>query len=389
MKNKIYDVIIIGAGAAGYMSALSAIQNNKSVLVIDSFSMPLRKVKIAGGGRCNFTNLDMSFEHYHSVNPHFVKSALNQFKVSDFLLEMDKNNIQYYEKKLGQIFCKNKSIDIINYLMKETEQCEFLFDTDIKSLIKNGDLFSIKTGSDIFHSHSVIIATGGISYKYLGVSSFALTIAKQFLIDYTDFQPALVPFQLSSPYPELAGISIPCAVSIGKKSFDDDMLFTHKGLSGPAILKISNFWNRGDSITLNFLPNDDISKIIIRKKEANIKITTVALLKEYFPLSFVNWIMDNSKTPSNNIQELSKLQIINLVNCIHKFTVKPLDDMGFDMAEISKGGIDTSELLSKTFEAKKVKGLYFVGECVDISGDLGGYNIWFAFASGWIAGKNA
>ena len=382
-----YDLIIIGAGASGIMAAASALKDNKTVLVLENQDALLRKVKISGGGRCNFTNLDMSADHYVSENPHFVKSAITQFKVSDFLAEMDKNNIEYYEKKLGQIFCKNKSSDIINYLLDQSKDADFLFNTEISSLQKKDDVFNIETSKGTFNSPSVIIATGGISFPNLGVSTFAAETAKNFGINVIDFSPALVPFKLQNPYIELAGTSLFCKTSIGKKFFYDDILFTHKGLSGPAILKISSYWSKGMSVVIDLLPHQDIKQLINQEKSSTGRLPLLTFMKNYFSAKFASWILDQTDVENKNIQELPKRQIELLYNFIHFFTVKPVTDMGYEMAEISKGGIDTKELSSKTFEANKVSGLYFIGEAVDIAGDLGGYNIWFAFASGFIAGK--
>ncbi len=388
MTNKKYDLIIIGAGASGIMATISALECDKTVLVIDHQDAPLRKVKISGGGRCNFTNLDMSAEHYISQNPHFVKSAIMQFKVSDFLAEMDKHNIPYYEKKLGQIFCKNKSSDIVNYLLEKSKDADFLFSTDITSLKKNDDTFEIQTNRGCFESSSVIIATGGISYPNLGVSDFALEVAKDFGLNVIDFSPALVPLRLQNPYTELAGTSLYCKASIGKKFFYDDMLFTHKGLSGPAILKISSYWSKGVSVVIDLLPNEDIALLITQAKSTKNKQTIQSFLKNYFSAKVSGWLLEQTHIDNKNIQELSNRQIASLYDFIHSFTIIPIADMGYTLAEISKGGVDTKELSSKTFESHKISGLYFVGEAIDISGNLGGYNIWFAFASGYIAGKS-
>ena len=300
---------------------------------------------------------------------------------------MDKNNIPYYEKKLGQIFCKNKSSDIINYLLDQSKDADFLFNTDITSLKKNNDIFEIETSKCCFNSKYVIIATGGISYPNLGVSNFAAETAKNFDLNVIDFSPALVPLKLQKPYRELAGTALFCKISIGKKFFYDDILFTHKGLSGPAILKISSYWSKGISVVIDLFPNENIKQIINQKKSSKSTQTIQSIMKNCFSIKVASWILDQTNIDNKNIQELSNHQIELLYNFIHLFTVTPVADMGYEMAEISKGGIDTKELSSKTFETKKVSGLYFTGEAIDIAGDLGGYNIWFAFASGFIAGK--
>ncbi|MGL4393624.1 MAG: NAD(P)/FAD-dependent oxidoreductase [Brevinema sp.] len=387
MINKKYDVIIIGAGASGIMAAASALKCGKIVLVIDNQDTPLRKVRISGGGRCNFTNLDMSADHYLSQNPHFIKSALKQFKVSDFLDEMDKYNIPYYEKKLGQIFCQNRSSDIINYLLEQAEGADFLFSTEISSLQKHNDLFEIKTNKGQFSTPSVIIATGGLSFPHTGVSNFAAETARSFGLNVIDFRPALVPLKLQNPYTELSGTSLYCKTSIGKKCFYDDMLFTHKGLSGPAILKISSYWDKGTPVVIDLLPNENIRQLIEQERSSKDKQTLHSFMKNHFSAKLATWILEQTQIDNKNIQELSNRQIESLYNFIHSFTVNPVDDLGYELAEISKGGVDTKELSSKTFEAKKVPGLYFIGEAVDIAGNLGGYNIWFAFASGFIAGQ--
>ena len=387
MTGNKYDVIIIGAGASGIMAAAVALKDNKTVLVIENHEAPLRKVKISGGGKCNFTNLDMSADHYISKNHHFVKSALTQFDVADFLQEMDENNIQYQERKLGQIFCKNSSTDIINYLLDQSKDADFSFNTDITSLQKNNNIFEIETNKGSYNSTSVIIATGGISFPNLGVSNFAAETAKNFGLNVIDFSPALVPLKLQNPYTELSGTALHCKASIGKKFFYDNLLFTHKGLSGPVILKISSYWSKGDSVSIDLLPNANIKELIDRDKSSKVKEKIHSFMKTYFTAKVASWILYETDIENKNIQELSNHQVELLYKFIHFFTVKPVADMGYDLAEICKGGIDTKELSSKTFEANKVSGLYFIGEAIDIAGNLGGYNIWFAFASGFIAGK--
>ncbi len=357
-----------------------------NVLVLENQDAPLRKVKISGGGRCNFTNLYMSAEHYISKNPHFVKSALTQFDVSDFLAEMDKYKIPYYEKKLGQIFCKNSSSDIVNYLLMQAKGADFLFETETRSLRKNGGIFELETSKGRFNSTKVIIATGGISYPSLGVSNFAVETAKSFGMNVIDFSPALVPLRLQNPYTELAGTSLYCKAGIGKKFFYDDMLFTHKGLSGPAILKISSYWSKGTPVSIDLLPNENIKQLIAQEKSSKNKQTVQSFLKNYFSAKVAAWILELTKIDNKNIQELSNQQIESLCNFVHSFTINPVSDMGYGLAEICRGGVDTKELSSKTFEANKVSGLYFIGEAVDVAGELGGYNIWFAFASGFVAG---
>jgi len=384
---KEYDTIIIGAGASGYMASISALSNGKTVAVLEFADKPLRKVKVSGGGRCNFTNLNMSADHYLSGNPHFVKSALSQFSQELFLDKLKNNNIPFYEKKLGQLFCKSSSNDIINLLQKESKKADFIYNTQIKE-VKKDNLFVIKTNKGIFSAKSLIIATGAISYPALQTSNFAEIVAKQFDINFYPLAPALVPLQIKNVFADLSGVSIKnVKTKIGKNSFVDDLLFTHKGLSGPAVLKISSYWKHNQEIEIDFLPFKNISEILRRERENGNKSYFNKILYQYLPKKFIDWLIKDFTVILAS--EISNKLCDEISNKIHRFKIVPNKTAGFELAEVCRGGINTQELSSKTMESKKISGLFFCGECLDITGELGGYNIWWAFASGYVAGKNS
>lgn len=385
-----FDVIVIGGGAAGLMCAATAGKRGRKVLVIEHNEKVGKKILISGGGRCNFTNLWVQPENFISQNEHFCKSALSRFNEKDFISLVEKYKIPYHEKTLGQLFCDGRSIEIVDLLLKECENADVEIKTRCKvEKIEKEDLFKVHTNIGDFLSESLVIATGGLSIPSIGATNFGYKIAKQFNINIVVCKPSLVPFILNEKdqenFSELPGISVNSIVTCNGKSFNGNILFTHKGLSGPAILQISNYWNEGDEITINLLPDIDLSEKIKEwkiKSPKSILITQLAaILPKKVAQSFVHLIgFDKSlnQYSENDIEKVCKLFI--------EWKIIPTGTEGFEKAEVTKGGVDTNELSSKTFEANKVKGLFFVGEVIDVTGWLGGYNFQWAWASGYCAG---
>lgn len=387
----IYDVIIIGAGAAGLMAASTAAARGRTVLLIESTAKIGEKIRISGGGRCNFTNVNASAQNYLSNNPHFIKSALAKYSSADFIKLVESYNIAYHEKTLGQLFCNNSSSQIIDMLSSECNKHKvtILLNTQI-SLITKDLLFHITSNQGYFSSQALIIATGGLSIPKIGASGFGYEVAKQFDLNIISPSPALVPLTVPqenlSFFTNLSGISIDSIVCLKDKlpSFRENILFTHRGLSGPAILQISSYLNleKENLITINLLPNLNLKTILIQNKTSKILIRN--LMKNYLPNRFADNYFENKRILDYKTKEL---EII--AEQINKFQVKIHGTEGYNKAEVTKGGINTKELSSKTMEAIKVPGLYFIGEVVDVTGWLGGYNFQWAWSSGFVAGSYA
>lgn len=386
---QVFDVIIIGAGASGLFCAMSAIQCGKKVAILEHNNRSLKKVSISGGGKCNFTNLDASAKNYVSENPHFAISALRQFSPQDLLSFLENNSLSFKEKALGQLFCKSSSQEIINILEKESRKATFFFETTIKEVIHN-QIFNLTTNLGEFESPSLVIATGGPSYPNLGASEFGYQLAKQFGHKIIPFKPALVPFNLDNELMKktikLQGIALPATVTCGKFSISEQILFTHFGLSGPAILQASLYWNKGQSITIDLLPQQNIAEYLLQQKKANVKKKLSSLLKPFFPERVIDFLLEEQ---DQFIVEISDRKIIDLGQRINHWQIIPIGTQGFKLAEVTKGGVDVNEISSQTMESKKVKGLYFIGEVLDVTGQLGGYNLQWAWSSGWVCGQYA
>lgn len=385
------DVIIIGAGAAGMMCAIEAGKRKRSVLVLDHSEKAGKKIRVSGGGRCNFTNINVRYDNYLSHNPHFCKSALARFTPSDFIAMLEKHGISYYEKEKGQLFCAKNSGEIIKMLREECADAgvKILLNCQL-SEISREDFFIATTDHGAFQAGSLVVATGGLSYPELGATDMGYRIAKQFGLKITSLKPALVPFTFNAGeltiFGELSGISIDAVVNCNNMHFRGDILFTHRGLSGPAILQISSYWNQGDDIIINLLPDIDAHELFIMKRQSRTEMHN--LLSGYFPKRFSQkWC--ESYLQSRPICQYTEKELKEIAHMIHNWTVKPKGTEGYKKAEVTLGGIDTNELSSKTMEAKKVPGLYFAGEVIDVTGQLGGYNLQWAWASGYAAGQYA
>jgi len=383
------DVIIIGAGAAGLMCAIEAGKRGRKVSVIDHSGKTGQKIRVSGGGNCNFTNINTGPEHYISRNPHFCKSALSRFTPTDFISLLGKHGIKYHEKENGQMFCSNGSVKIINMLRKECEKAGVEMHLNCRiSGINKQKFFEVLTNRGSFLSESLVIATGGLSYPKLGATGFGHKIAEKFGIKATLLKPALVPLTFSRKelniFSELSGVSVKANLSCNNKEFYGHILFTHKGLSGPAILQSSSYWNNGDIIHIDLLAGIDISTALVEKRQSRIEIKN--LLARHFPKRFIQeWC--EMYIQSKPMCRYSDKEFENIIARLRNWEVKPSGTEGYGAAEVTLGGIDTNELSSKTMEAKKIPGLYFIGEVVDVTGQLGGYNLQWAWSSGYAAGQ--
>ena len=391
MSNK-YDVIIIGAGAAGMMCAIESGKRGKSVLLVDHAAKIAEKIRISGGGRCNFTNINTNPKNFISQNPNFSISALNQYTPHDFIELIKKHNIAYHEKTLGQLFCDHKSQLIIDMLLSECNQANVKIKKSfvVDKVEKVNDEYIVINNNDKYFSKSLVIATGGLSIPKIGATDFGYKIANQFNLNIVETQPALVPLtftdEILSLCNELSGLSLNANISQGNISFEEGMLFTHRGLSGPSILQISSYWSQGDSININLCPRDNLGEILQDKKNTKPKQNIISILCEFLPKRLAMIICDKNKF-KGNISELSKQSLDKINNIINSWRVTPKGSEGYRTAEVTRGGVDTDVISSKTMMCRNHPGLFFIGEVVDVTGHLGGYNFQWAWSSGFVAGQ--
>jgi predicted Rossmann fold flavoprotein len=385
------DVVIIGAGAAGLMCAIEAGKRGRSVLLIDHMDRIGRKIRISGGGRCNFTNLVLRPENYISSNPHFCKSAIARFSPRDFISMVEMHGIDYFEKEEGQLFCRRASAEIVNMLHDECKRVGvgIRLNCRIENISKAGR-FCISTNGGIIQSASLVVASGGLSYPNLGATDIGYRIAEQFDLKVTGLKPALVPLVFTSKemeyYKELSGISFGASIRFERKRFRGEVLFTHRGLSGPATLQVSSYWKRGKELAIDLLPEIDAFELLISKHRSQVSLGN--LLSEYLPRRFAHkWSELN--VSSKPLCTYSEKELRSVASKLHNWTITPAGTEGYNKAEITLGGIDTNELSSKTMESKRVPGLFFAGEVIDVSGQLGGYNLQWAWSSGFAAGQYA
>ncbi len=393
MKEK-FDVIVVGAGAAGMMSAIEAGKRGRKVLLVDHAKKIGEKIRISGGGRCNFTNIHAHPSKFISNNPKFVISALKQYTQNNFIDLIKKHNIKFHEKKLGQLFCDESAQQIIDMLLLECEMANVILkkDTTIDDIEKQDDKYFIIVGNDKYFCESLIIATGGLSIPKIGASKFGYDIAQKFNLKVIETLPALVPLTFSEKIlaicKELTGLSVEAVVSFKKTFFEEGMLFTHRGLSGPSILQISSYWKLGDDIKVNLSPKLDVDKFLNDRKISNPKHDINSVVSEILPKRLAN-IICNENNVNGNICELSNKILTNLSNSINAWAINPTGTEGYRTAEVTLGGIDTEEISSKTMMSNKHPGLFFIGEVVDVTGHLGGYNFQWAWSSGYVAGQYA
>jgi len=389
-----YDVIIIGAGAAGMMSAIEAGKRGRKVLLVDHYKKIGEKIRISGGGRCNFTNTNTNPSKFLSQNPKFVRSALSQYTQNDFINLINKYEIKFHEKKLGQLFCDHSAQQIVEMLLKECELANVtvLKEFIIKNVDKENDQYLVSTETEQYSSESLIVATGGLSVPKIGATSFGYEIAKKFDHNIIETLPALVPLTFSEKIlemcKELTGLSVEAIVSFNKVLFQEGMLFTHRGLSGPSILQISSYWKQGDNIKVNLSPKLNVYDLLEEKRKLNPKFDILNIISEILPKRLAQIICSENKV-SGNISELSNKILKQISENINSWLINPTGSEGYRTAEVTLGGVDTKELSSKTMMSNKHKNLFFIGEVVDVTGHLGGYNFQWAWSSGYVAGQYA
>ena len=387
------DVVIIGAGASGLMCAIEAGKRGRSVLVIDHANKAGKKILMSGGGRCNFTNYSIEAENFISQNPHFCKSALSRFTQWDFLALIDKYQIPFHERDHGQLFCNDSAKDILNLLFAECDKAKVKIQLNSKiqqvTQVAN-NAFKIKSANQEIDCQSIVVATGGLSIPKMGATAFGYQLAKQFNIEVIPTSAGLVPFTLQPEDKEvfsaLSGIAVPCIISNERQSFKEALLFTHRGLSGPSVLQISSYWRPGEVVNINFLPDVDLIEVLHQKRQQQVKLQLKSILTEYLPKRLIEvLVLKDYLTMS--LQDISNKHIETIANSIHQWSIKPNATEGYRTAEVTLGGVDCSAISSKTMESNAVSGLYFVGEVLDVTGWLGGYNFQWAWSSGWCAGQ--
>jgi predicted Rossmann fold flavoprotein len=381
-----FDALILGAGAAGLLCAAEAGKRGRRVAVLELADRIGKKILISGGGRCNFTNIHCRPENFISANEHFAKSALARYTPSDFIALVEKHRIPYHEKTLGQLFCDRSAQDITNMLESECRDAgvQIFLNAKIRE-VQHTTEFAARTGSDEFRAPVLVVATGGLSIPKIGATSLGYDLARQFGLKIVDTRPALVPLVLAKNdqrhYCDLAGVSAAVAVSTDHQSFRESMLFTHRGLSGPAILQISSYWEKGKPLLIDLAPNRDVTSSLRESSSRNLAAARAAFLG-VLPKRFAERWLDLHVPQTWTNPDLEKLE-----RQVHEWTIRPADTEGYEKAEVTAGGVDTDELSSKTMESRKVRGLFFIGEVVDVTGHLGGFNFQWAWASGAAAGR--
>lgn len=394
-----YDAIILGAGGAGLMCAATAGQRGRKVLVIDHASGPGKKILISGGGRCNFTNVNATSqnaqERYISANPHFAKSALGRYEPQDFIDLVSSHRIGFHEKTLGQLFCDGSARQIVSMLMDECDKAwgqggrvDFSFGLGIRDIAHDGAGFRVDYGNLHVNASRLIVATGGPSIPKMGATGFAYDIARQFGLKVVEPRPALVPLTLGGDdvlFRELSGVSADVIARAGKTAFREAALFTHKGLSGPSILQASSYWTNGDAIQIDFIPDGDAAQLLLEAKKSNPRATLRSTLERYLPARLAEALASQIGLVGN-LADQSDRKLAEAGSRLDHWTFHPNGSEGFAKAEVTRGGVATDGLSQRTMEAKNVPGLHFIGEAVDVTGWLGGYNFQWAWASGVAAG---
>ena len=391
-----FDVAVIGAGAAGMMCAAVAGQRGKSVVLIDHAEKLAEKIRISGGGRCNFTNLDTTPQNFLSQNPHFCKSALSRYTPQDFLSLMKRYAIPFHEKHKGQLFCDRSAEDIISMLKAECDlgKVSWRMPVSVASISKEGDVYLIATSAGPIRAQQLVIATGGLSIPKIGATDFAFRIAKQFGIKIIEPRPALVPLTFDETswqrFVPLAGIALEVDIETGDKKsrgyFREDLLFTHRGLSGPAVLQISSYWQNRTGLTLNLLPQLDVAQELVSLKN-QVKKNLGNVVAQWLPARLAEgWLLANDFSPDARLADLPDKQLRRLGESLNHWEIIPSGSEGFRKAEVTIGGVDTRALSQQSMMVNAVPGLYFIGEAVDVTGWLGGYNFQWAWASGTAVG---
>jgi predicted Rossmann fold flavoprotein len=385
-----YDAIVVGAGAAGMMCAAVAGQRGRRVLLLEHNREPGAKILISGGGRCNFTNRDCSPERFISANPHFCKSALSRYAERDFVALVERYRIAYHEKKLGQLFCDGSAREILAMLRAECAKGGVDLRTGHRvTAIERADRFRLEADRGTFAARALVVASGGLSIPKLGASAFAYDLARRFEIPIVEPRPGLVPMRLTGAMLELCrsltGVSVDAVASCGRASFRENLLFTHRGLSGPAILQISSYWHESEPILIDLMPDDDAERMLKDRKRARRRTELKNILGEILPTRLAHAIA--ADFPGGPIANLPDRALIAVAERIKRWRVVPAETEGYEKAEVTVGGIGTDALSSRTMETRTVPGLFFIGEAVDVTGWLGGYNFQWAWSSGWCAAQ--
>lgn len=389
-----FDVVVIGAGAAGMMCAIEAGKRGRSVLVIDHARAPGEKIRISGGGRCNFTNLHASPKNFLSANPSFCISALRRYTQTDFIALVERNGIAWHEKTLGQLFCDGSSRQIVDLLVSDMRShgAELRLSTSVERIDRNAEGFALTLSDGPVQCASLVVACGGKSIPKMGATGFGYDIAAQFGVSVTETRPALVPLTLEptmlARLAPLAGVAVDAVAACGKTQFTEAMLFTHRGLSGPAILQISSYWREGEEIGLDMLPALDLFEELRAARAANGRQALHTALAAHLPKRLAQAIAE-SEGATGNLADFSDKALRRVAQSVNDWRFKPAGSEGYRTAEVTLGGVDTRDLDSRTMAARTVPGLYFIGEVVDVTGWLGGYNFQWAWSSGWCAGQAA
>ena len=388
-----YDVIILGAGAAGLMCAGFAGQRGRSVLVLEQSRHPAEKIRISGGGRCNFTNLHAGPANFLSSNPQFCRSALSGYTQRDFIALVERYGIAYHEKTRGQLFCDGSSQQIIDMLLAECRNAnaQLRLGARISAIAKDDNGFAVVTDQGEYRGSSLVVATGGPSIPKMGSSGFGYKVAEQFGLTIVPPRAALVPLTfdaaLLARFKDLSGVAVDAVVGCGKTRFDEALLFTHRGLSGPAILQISSYWREGHDIVVDMAPQTDVLDRLKQLRRDHPRQEMATALADFVPKRLARTIADAAGGPER-IADFSDKLLTSVASAVKQWHVRPNGTEGYRTAEVTLGGVDTSELSSKTFEARSVPGLYFIGEVVDVTGHLGGFNFQWAWSSGAAAGRS-
>jgi predicted Rossmann fold flavoprotein len=388
-----FDVVILGAGAAGLMCAIAAGQRGRRVLLLEHIDRVGAKILISGGGRCNFTNLDVRPDRFLSANPHFCKSALARYTQRDFIALVERHRIPYHEKTLDQLFCDGSAREIVAMLLAECSAAHVDVRVDHSiSDITRADRYRIETSRGSFSAAALVLATGGLSIPKMGATGFAHDMARRFGLSVTETRPALVPLKVAADalplFQSLAGVSADAEVSCGRRRFRENILFTHRGLSGPAILQISSYWHEGDTLSINLTPTLDSDAFLKDRKHTRPKAEPKSILAEILPARLAQALADShGLTAGVTMANVPDRVLTALAERLQRWQVTPSGSEGWAKAEVTLGGIDTAGLSSKTMAARDVPGLYAIGEAVDVTGWLGGYNFQWAWSSGWCAGQ--
>jgi predicted Rossmann fold flavoprotein len=388
-----FDVVVLGAGAAGLMCAIEAGKRGRRVAVLERAERPGKKILISGGGRCNFTNIYCEPEHFLSANPHFAKSALARYTPADFIALVEEHRIPYHEKTLGQLFCDRSANEITQMLEEECRAAgvKIYLNVNIRDAQRTEE-FLVRADSDQFHAPALVVATGGLSIPKLGATSFGYDLARQFGMKIQKTRPALVPLLFGAAdrehYADLAGVAAEVVATLGEQRFSESMLITHRGLSGPAILQISSYWNKGKPLHIDLAPRRDVASALRDGGARNIAAARAAF-QGVLPKRFATrWLDLHAPAGKGAKDTWSKQELDELERQVHEWMVVPEDTEGYGKAEVTAGGVDTDELSSKTMETSKIRGLFFIGEVVDVTGHLGGFNFQWAWASGAAAGRS-